>query len=213
MKRTSLAIIIALSVFTMMAQEETVRVDFKGAGPTITDFLSAYLNTIPDVNDLEECEVEGVALLHGLRRAYLYQVEGIELEEGETLTIDKKNGYLLYEWRYDDENLSKIEMCFWNERDGKHKLFACFRETYSNGRYVCGQFDDREFFRYNNATKTMTPCSAEDIGVDAAYDVLENSFISFDLPRTGKDITVAWWNEKGKIKEKSLKWNGHRFNF
>lgn len=201
-----------LSVCSIMAQEETVRVDFQGAQPTITDFLSAYLSTIPEVNELEECDVESVALPHGLRRAYLSQVRGIELEEGESLLIDQKNGYLLYERRY-DESLSRIEMCFWNERDRKHKLFACIRESYMNGRYVCGQFDGREFFRYNNATKTMRSCSDEEIGLDATYDVVENSFVSFNLPRTGKDITVAWWNEKGKVKEKTLKWNGHGFNF
>ena len=201
----------ALSVFSMMAQDEIVRVNFQGAGPTITDFLSAYINTIPDVNDLDECDVESVAFLHSLRRAYLYQCEGIELEEGEILTIDQKNGYLLYEQRH-DEYLSKIEMCFWNESDRKHKLFACTRETYMNDRYVCGQFDNREFYRYSNSSKTMTPCSAEDIGADAAYSVVENSFISFSLPRTGKDITVTYWYDSGK-KERRLKWNGHGFGF
>lgn len=212
MKRASLAIIMILSVLSMMAQDKTVRVESQGAQPTITDFLSAFFNTIPSDNEIEECDVESVAFLHGLKRAYLCQSKGLELEEGETLIIDKKNGYLLYEQR-SDEYLSKIEMCFWNESDRKHKIFACIRESYMNGRYVCGQFDFRQFYRYNNATKKMTSCSAEELGTDAVYRVVENAFISFSLPRTGKDITVAWWSEKGKIKEKQLKWNGHGFNF
>ena len=210
MKRTALVIMMTLSLLSMMAQKETVRVDFQGAQPTIVDFLSAYLYTIPDANDLDECDVESVALYDGLRTAFLYQGEGIELHEGETLTIDQKNGYLLYELRR-DEYLSRIQMCFWNESDGKHKLFACIRETFMNGRYVCGQFDNQEFYRYDNATKTMRSCSAEDIGIDAAYTM--GGPLSFSLPRTGKDITVTQWNDKGKTREKQLKWNGHGFNF
>lgn len=212
MKRASLTIIMILSVLSMMAQDATVRVKSQGAGPTITDFLSAYLSTIPDDNELEECDVESFAFLHSLRSAYHRQGQGLELEEDETLTIDQKNGYLLYEQKY-GEYLIRIEMCFWNESDHKHKIFACIRQTYMNGRYISGQFDNREFYRYNNATKRMILCYAEDIGADAAFGVVEDASYSFSLPRTGKDITVAWWNEEGKIKEKLLRWNGHGFNF
>ena len=209
MKKLSLAIIFLCASLALAAQD-AIRVNFQGAQPTITDFLLAYLNTISDVNDLDECDMEGVAMYDVLRTAFFCQNEGIELDEGETLTIDKKNGYLLFELRYDDD-VSRIEMCYWNEADGRHKLFACVRETYSNGRYVCGQFDNWEFFRYNNATKTMLPYDSEETGIDAAYCMGDNGFYSFKLPRTGKDIIVTKWNIDGTKQQKTLKWNGYKF--
>lgn len=39
------------------------------------------------------------------------------------------------------------------------------------------------------------------------------AWISYNLPRTGKDITVHYWYEDGKHLEKTLKWNGHGFGF
>lgn len=52
-------------------------------------------------------------------------------EEGVTLTVDQKNGFVLYESRQ-DEYLTRIELCYWNEADKKHKLIAynvaCFMD-------------------------------------------------------------------------------------
>lgn len=211
MKRTLSAIALLLTMLSMMAQDDAVRVDFQGKQPTISDFLQAYLNTIGDINEVCDCCAEGLVIYDNLRVAALYQDAGIELEKNETLIIDKRNGYLLYEQRH-DEFTSRIEMCFWNENDGKHKLFACVRESYMNGKYVCGQFDNREFYRYTNATRTMRQCSSEDIGIDAAFGLLENSFATLNLPRKGKDIIVKWWQSEEMVLEKTLKWNGRSFH-
>ena len=62
MKRLSIAIIMAFSMLAMMAQEETIRVDYSGKQPTIKDFLQAYLQSLPDINDLDECDVEWMSL-------------------------------------------------------------------------------------------------------------------------------------------------------
>lgn len=214
MKRLSIAIIMVFSMLAMMAQEETIRVDFTGKQPTIRDFLQAYLLSLPDINDLDECDVEGMSLFENFRHAVLYQGEGIALEPSEKLVIDLKNGYACYE-QHHESAVSRIEMCYWNQADGKHKLFACVRQTFDNGWYVAGQYDNMEFFRYNNATKTMKKISYEEIGVDAVNEESSNMNVlrSISLPRTGKDIEVTWWDINGECGASTLKWNGHGFNF
>ena len=94
MKRLSIVIIMAFSMLAMFAQEEAIRVDFTGKQPTIKDFLQAYVQSLPDINDLDECDVEGMQLLEDFRHAVLYQGEGIALEPSEKLDIDIKNGYV-----------------------------------------------------------------------------------------------------------------------
>ena len=214
MKRLSIVVIMAFSMLAMFAQEEAIRVDFTGKQPTIKDFLQAYVQSLPDINDLDECDVEGMQLLEDFRHAVLYQGEGIALEPSEKLQIDLKNGYVCYEQRHERE-LSRIEMCYWNESDGKHKLFACVRQSFDNGWYVAGQYDGMEFFRYNNATKTMKRISTEEIGVDAVSEESGNMGVlsSISLPRKGKDIEVTWWDKNGECGASPLKWNGHGFNF
>ena len=95
-------------------------------------------------------------------------------------------------------------MCYWNEADGKHKLFACNRWSFENGKPMMGQYDYLGFYRYDNATKKMSWC--ESPGFDVEYF---NK--SYALPRTGKDITVTTWEDNGKKTQKTLKWNGHGF--
>ena len=103
-------------------------------------------------------------------------------------------------------------MCYWNEADGKHKLFAYNVALYTNGKYTAGQYDGITFYRYNNATKTMTPTS--DVGIEEAYPTEMGASTSFTLPRTGKDLVVTWtWSDTGKVKKHTMKWNGRRFSF
>ena len=215
MKRTTLAIIMVLSVFTMMAQDETIKVKYQGSSPKIVDFAKAYLSSIPSANEVDDCDQEGLYMYDALKQAMSRQSKNLSLRKKETLTIDKKNGYILYEFRHDEKEVSRIEMCYWNESDGKHKLFAFVRQSFDNGWYVAGQYDDREFYRYNNATKTMKRISKEEIGVDAVDEESSNMNVlsSISLPRKGKDIEVTWWDKNGKCGASPLKWNGRGFNF
>ena len=203
MKRLSLAIILACCTLAVAAQEG-FRVDYQGTRPTIKDFVKAYLTSILS-EEVEECEAEGLGIYESLQRAITNKEKGLPLNEGETLTIDMKNGFLLYEQTL-DEDLSRIEMCYWNESDGKHKLFADNRWSYCNGKPILGQFDGFNFLRYNNSTKRMSYIDAP--GFDVEYF---NK--SYALPRTGKDITVTTWEENGKKTQKTLKWNGHGFSY
>ena len=186
-----------------MAAQEGIRVDYRGERPTIKDFAKAYITF--SLSEEEECDAEGLAIYKDLQRAITLQEKGRPLDDDETLTLDTKNGFLVYEQKWDD-HFSRLEMCFWNESDGKHKLFAENRMTYSNGKPILGQFDGFLFFRYNNSTKRMNHIDPP--GFDS--DFLNKSYA---LPRTGKDIIVTTWHEDGKKTQKALKWNGRGFSY
>ena len=203
MKRLSLAIVFICCTLAVAAQEEGFRVNYQGAKPTIKDFARAYLASL--FTDVEECDLEGLGLYASLQEAIKRQDKGLQLEENRTLTIDLKNGFLVYEEKQ-DEYLMRIEMCYWNEADGKHKLFANNRWSFENGKPMLGQYDVLSFYRYDSATKKMSWC--ETPGFDVEY--LNKSYA---LPRTGKDITVTTWEDNGKKTQKTLKWNGHGFSY
>lgn len=203
MKKLSLAIVFACCTLAVAAQEDGFRVNYQGAKPTIKDFAKAYLASL--FTDVEECDLEGLGMYADLQDAIKRQGKGLQLEENRTLTIDVKNGFLVYE-RKQDEYLMRIEMCYWNEADGKHKLFACSRWSFENGKAILGQYDGLSFYRYDNATKEMSRCNTP--GFDVEY--LNKSYA---LPRTGKDITVTTWEDNGKKTQKILKWNGRGFSY
>ena len=205
MKRMSLAIIFACCTLALAAQD-VIRVNYKGAKPTISDFVWAFLSSRDDDDD-EECFDES---FNAIKQTWIQHHKGLPLDKGETLTIDEKNGYVLYESK-DGEDVGRWEMCYWNEADGKHKLFAYNVSFFRNGKYSPGQFDGLIFYRYNNATKKMTDCEAP--GFDAVMGSDDGAMISYALPRSGKDIIASYWYDDGKKKQKTLKWNGRRFSF
>lgn len=204
MKRLSLAIIFLCCMLALAAQN-VIRVNYQGSSPTISDFAWAFLSSSDDEEE-EDCVDES---FNAIKQAWIRHRKGLPQEEGDILAIDQKNGFVLYENRY-EEHLLRIEMCYWNEADGKHKLFAYNVACFSNGEYSAGQFDGLTFYRYDNATKKMIPCS--DIGFDVVYGTDDGVWVSYALPRTGKDITVTSWYKSGK-KQKTLKWKGRRFSY
>lgn len=204
MKRKSMALVFACFALALMAQDG-IRVHFKGAQPTICDFVSAFVSS-RDNPEEDDCTDEAFnAVCYAWERYH----KGIPLEEGQTLTIDEKNGFVVYESRLEyesEEFVARMEMCYWNEADGKHKLFAYSVWCFNNGKPALGQFDGITFYRYNNATKKMSVCDPP--GFDVKY-----FDTSYALPRTGKDIIVTTWDENGNKEEKTLKWNGRGFSF
>ena len=206
MKKALLAILFAFSTLALSAQGG-IKVNYQGDRPTISDFAWAYLSVKPAEDEEEEWEMDEST--NAVKQAWIRHREGKALDAGETLSIDQKNGFVLYEMK-DGANLLRIEMCYWNESDGKHKLFAFGVYCFQNGRYSPGQYDGLTFFRYDNATKTMTRC--DDTGFEVAYS--ENgAWVSYDLPRTGKNITVNHWYDDGRKTQKTLKFDGRRFSF
>lgn len=204
MIRKTLAIFFALTVFVMAAQND-VKVKYNGAKPTINDFATSFLAT--DNQNDEDCNDEAGG---AMALAWSKYRKGLPLGKGNTITVDEKNGYIRYESKY-EENTMVIEMCYWNEADKKHKLFAYNVNSYSNGKPSVGQFDGITFYRYNNATKKME--YVEGPGFDCLYDLENVVFRSFDLPRVGKDLTVNILYENGKKSKKIFRWNGTKFTF
>ena len=96
-------------------------------------------------------------------------------------------------------------MCFWNEADKKHKLFAYSNWSYFNGHPELGQFDALAFYRYDNATKTM------EYTLTPGFDVTYENGTTYSFPRVGKDIKVNKW-DGGMKNQTTLKWNGHGFD-
>ena len=205
MKRIALTILFVCCTLALAAQDG-IKVNYQGEKPTISDLAWAFLSA----DDGEE-ELEGEAdeSFNAVKQAWIRHREGLPQEENETLTVDEKNGFVLYEWRY-EENLLRIEMCFWNESDKKHKLFAYNVGYYSDDKYSPGQFDGIVFCRYDNAKREMTYC--ESPGFKVEYSTEDGSWVSYDLPRSGKDITVNYWLN-GKRTQKTLKWDGQKFGY
>ena len=56
----------------------------------------------------------------------------------------------------------------------------------------------------------MTECEAP--GFDVFFSTDDGAWISYDLPRIGKDIIYTEWKDNVKKKQKTLKWNGRRFS-
>ena len=177
------------------------RVNCQGENPGISDFAGSYLAYMIDTDD--DC-MEGVILYRNLHQAMKRQAKGLTLADGETLTIDSRNGYLIYE-KNEDGYLNRLEMCFWNEADGKHKLFAENRWAFSSGKPIIGQFDGLSFYRYDNDTKMMAPFYMRGLDVRSGTR-------TYTLPRTGKDIVVTIWNDNGTSSQETLKWDGHGFS-
>ena len=200
-----LAVVAALSCSLGVQAQDGIRVNYKGSSPSINDFVSALVSSRDDAEE-EDCADEA---FNAVCYVWDRHQKGIPLEDNETLTIDEKNGYVLYESRSEYESIEylfRVEMCFWNEKDGKHKLFAYSVWCFTDGKPALGQFDGITFYRYDIATKKMTMCDTP--GFDVKY-----FDTSYALPRTGKDIIVTTWNENGNKEERTLKWNGHQFSF
>ena len=203
MKKITFSLILACIALTVSAQE-TIRVNYKGARPSISDFVTAYLNA----NYNEDVEEEIDESLNAVHQAWDNRLKGKALSAGEKLTVDEKNGYVLYEDKYNDngsEQLLKSEMCYWNEADGKHKLFAYSLWFYIDGKPAGGQYDGLTFYRYDNATKKMTRLETPP-GFKVDYSG------TYSLPRTGKDIIFNKWNDSGRKTQKTHKWNGRGFS-
>ena len=203
MKRFFSIVLAACCALTLSAQE-VIPVSFMGEKPTIGDFAWAFVSAI---DDDEEVDVDESA--NAFKQAWIRYRQGAAQPDGETLTVDQRNGFVLYE-SADDAHLLRIEMCYWNESDQKHKMVAYCVSSFLDGTYSAGQYDGIRFFRYDNAAKTMEPCYEP--GFDIEYGTEDGAWISYALPRSGKDITVTSWLD-GRTTQRILKWNGHGFSF
>ena len=203
MRRIALAIILSCLTLSLMAQSG-IKVNYKGSKPTVADFAWA---AFPSLNHEDE-EESGDRPWRALENAMKRHSKGHAQEKGEKLIIDSKNGYILYEhaWDEDEDYIFRLEVCFWNESDGKHKLIAFNNlASYAEAKPCLTELSSLNFYRYDNTTKRMVSCDPP--GFEIEYDG------TYELPRIGKDIIHNKWNDDGTTEKKVLKWNGKRFNF
>ena len=198
-----MAIILSCLTLSLMAQSG-IKVNYKGSRPTVADFAWA---AFPSLN-YEDEEESGDRPWRALENAMKRHSKGLAQEEGEKLIIDSKNGYILFEHVSDEHEdyIFRLEVCYWNESDGKHKLIA-FNDlaSYADGKPSISEVSNFVFYRYNNATKRMVRCDPP--GFEIEYNGV------YELPRIGKDIIFTQWNDDGTTKRKILKWNGRHFKF
>ena len=199
MKRLSLAIMFVFCTLTMAAQDG-IQVLYEGAQPNIYDFACAFI--FQDDGDAEDCDHEATS---GIAEALERYRQNENQNDNVTLVVDKKGGFISYKHQYQGHT-QLIEMCYWNEADKKHKLFAFSNWSYFNDLPDQGQYDTLVFLRYTNATKKMEFCASP--GFEVTYE--QNT--TYSLPRVGKDIIINKWDKDGLKTQKILKWNGHGFN-
>ena len=166
--------------------------------PSIVGFITAYLS---------EPEDEHSGALADVWEKYL---KNEPQDQGVTLTVDKKNGYVRYELDYDvaypDDKMGikgVTEFCYWNCADGKHKLFAENTSTTQDGKPFFGQFDGLYIYAYDNDTKKLYMIDQELLGL---VDEIRGE-TTFSLPQKGKDIDVVLSDGT----QKKLAWNGNGF--
>lgn len=189
----------------LMAQEEedwSFPVKISGQRPVITDFVSAILSR----EDIGESlgEMEG--------KWCLYQA-GKALPEGRSFLVDVKNGYLCYDATDKEEDGTvygqRIEFCYWNCSDGRHKLVAGNTVCYMNGEPFMGQFSGLDFYLYDGNTRRMDFAYPVDLGADVDFPETAD-LVVHQLPRTGKTIEFRFRTPSGDIVKK-ITWNGARF--
>lgn len=207
MKRIVLAIVFACFSLALAAQE-VYKVNYKGDRPTIADFADALFTQI-DADD-EELEGEADESFNAIKYAWSQYRKGLPQDDDDTLTVDLKNGFICYESRY-EKDLVRIELCYWNESDQKHKLIGYNVSCFTDGKYSAGQFDGLVFYRYDNAKKEITWYEAP--GFDVEYGTDDGAWVYYDLPRSGKNITVNYCYNNGTKKQSTLKFDGSRFSF
>ena len=200
MKRILLAILLAGCTLAMSAQ---MKVNYKGSKPAIDDFIWALVTYSTEETDADHESINAV------RDAMERYRQGASQPKNITFTVDKQNGYALYESKQ-DETLVRVDMCYWNEADGKHKIFAFNTTTFMDGKSYRGEFDGIMFYRYDNITKRLDTYFSDNF--DALYACDFEGWNTYSLPRQGKDIVVTTRYDDAPSKKRTVKWNGHGFS-
>lgn len=170
--------------------------------PSIEDFITALLAEPED-------ELNGM-----LSDAWQRYLTGQPAEKGGTMLVDKKNGFMSYTVDYDEMYpedafgmLLRVEMCYWNCADGKHKLVAQNVVSTHNGKPALGQYDGMMFYLYDIKAHKLSPVYSIIEDYEGDYEI-----ITYELPQKGKNIKVHIHTSTGVI-DKLLVWDGYRFKF
>ena len=171
-------------------------VQFSGARPTISDFITAI--TSQD----ELCESMNHVVNNWNNRR-----NGRPLGKGATLNLDERNGYCRFEMTYGPTEKSYVEFCYWNCNDGKHKLVAQNTGYISDDNPIETECTGLTFYLYDNDERTLTYTSPYDLGAS----IQVSPAVSYSLPRKGKDIQARIHDPK-RIVKILMRWNGQKFD-
>lgn len=175
--------------FKNLTKNEAVRT-FKV--PDIVDFVTVYLSETED-------ELRG-----SIAPEWQKYLKNEKLSKGVTFTVDKKNGYVRYDWIDKETNeKSYVEYCYWNCADGLHKLFAENVGITINDKPVFTEFSGLYVYAYDNSTQKLYMIDQDLLGLGEET----HGMVTFGLPRQGKDIEVTDANGS----KKKLAWNGKGF--
>ncbi len=182
-----------------MAQDYSFPVKFKGKAPSISDFVTALVN-----------QEEAGELLGYIGREWENYQQG-KPTQGK-FTLKSSYGFVRYEETMENAGkdvTSITEFCYWNCRDGRHKVVALATNVYEDGVPAAWQFSGLTLYMYDRKTQRMEAVYNNDLGIE---DLGVNSIIIYSLPDIGKNI-IATANdpEKGECKFVYV-WNGRRFN-
>lgn len=207
MKRLFLLLFLPALVLAAQAQDDgelSYRVKFNGAAPAITDFIDALLSQNEDEMG------EAIGIFHTYWNVYK---RSKELPPAVKIKVDKPHGFVSFSHHYAEDNSSlSIETCYWNSKDGRHKIVAQTIATYQNGRPVMGQYDGITFYTYDSRTRLLKWTPIADVCGEEFNELglVDGTVIS--LPVEGKDISI--WRPTGNgTKHYWLKWNGNGFLF
>ena len=210
--------------FDKDAAKYGVNVEFSGQQPKITDFITAYVNSV--------AEEEFFFCLDYIWEKYL---QNKPLEENEKVVVDTKNGYVKMEdIVYDGHEVNQdvrttAEMRYWECADQKHKIFAISVSQFIIDKDFAfdTDFNGLNFYVYNNDTHKMVYSNGYGLGLekgiktDTGEEVVTfdeegcrtdalDPFAIFKLPQTGNYFKVILYNLPTK-KEITVKWNGLKF--
>ncbi len=206
--------------------EDAYPVKFSGKQPNILDFANAMISN-------EDFTGEGIgAFLNAIDD---YQ-KGKKPEYGEII-VDKANGYINYtiDWSkygHDTPEISIDEMCYWNCKDGRHKIIALNFKLREATRYVDTECTGCMFLCYDNETRTMEWNSADQLGALVTAPLMcwppqdpDNYNLNgedywryspvYELPRYGKNIKLQIADSTipaSKHRNCELVWNGNGFD-
>ncbi len=196
MKRIFISFFAFTLVLSLSAQEP-IRVYYKGASPTISDFVNAVLSQ----DDIGE-------VMENMKSSWQLRQKGKRLPAGKKFVVDSRNGYIRYDAKFTATQRMYVEFCYWNLADGKHKLLARNSVCMDGGNPIDTEYTGIDFYLYTNATKKLTYAYNSDLGIE--MDAPEDGTIVYALPRSGKDILCTVHSPKVK-KQVILKWNGSKF--
>ena len=192
MRKQILAIVLVLPLMAAATDIETIKDEWDKK--VITDVPTAGLGIMLERFDMtwptsavgDVCQV----MQTGVAKKVL------DSDDGYTVEVDARNGYV--ESYTEGSDRQTMSACVWRRTDG-HRLFAVVisQPVDPEMEIVC-------FYDYDPQKRTLTP---EPEILDNIRPLFPTAYMSFVLPRTGKDLIVNEYSS-GYTYKRIYKWDG-----